>query len=31
MEDLQRLNEQVTQRARQLWDDQFAHRLPLVC
>ena len=26
MEDLQRLNEQVTQRARQVWDDEFAHR-----
>ncbi len=26
MEDLQRLNEQMTQRARQLWDDEFARR-----
>ena len=26
MEDLQRLNEQVTQRAQQVWDDEFAHR-----
>jgi hypothetical protein len=26
MEDFQRLNDQVTQRARQLWDDEFANR-----
>jgi hypothetical protein len=26
MEDIQRLNEQLTQRARQVWDDEFAHR-----